>query len=137
MYNYFEAVKKDVTENLKYYDNVIRDNYDNGEFDRDKICESLYDDMWVDDGITGNASGSYYCNSYKAEEAICHNLDLLAEACDEFGGDMDILKNGAEACDVTIRCYLLSGIIYEVIEDMSDEELAEVAGIEIEADNVA
>ena len=46
------------------------------------------------------------------------NLDLLAEANEEFGGSSDILSDGAEACDVTIRCYLLSQAIENVAPDM-------------------
>ena len=74
--------------------------------------------MWCDDSITGNASGSYFFNRREAEEALFGNLDLLAEACEEFGSDMDVLKSGAEACDVTIRCYLLSEVLAEVLEDI-------------------
>ena len=54
-------------------------------------------------------------------ENICHNLNLLAEACEEFGGSMDVLKDGAEACDVTIRCYLLGGAISDVLDELEDE----------------
>lgn len=50
-----------------------------------------------------------------------HNLDLLAEACEEFGGALDVLKDGAEACDVTIRCYLLGEAITEVIDDLEKD----------------
>ena len=34
---------------------------------------------------------------------------------------MDVLKDGAEACDVTIRCYLLSGAISDVLDELEDE----------------
>ena len=57
-------------------------------------------------------------NAWKAEEALCHNLDELEEACDEFGCDMgEIIKQGAETADVTIRCYLLGRAISEVLEE--------------------
>ena len=64
----------------------------------------------VADSVTGNASGSYTFHAWQAEENICHNFDLLSEAIEEFGGKCDVLKDGAEACDVTIRCYLLSEV---------------------------
>ena len=47
---------------------------------RRDFAEKLYDELWIDDSVTGNASGSYTCNAYEAEEYIAHNLDLLAEA---------------------------------------------------------
>lgn len=79
--------------------------------------------MWVDDSVTGNASGSYTFNTYKAEEYICHNLDLLEEAMSEFGcEDVNALEKGAEWCDVTIRCYLLSDILMEVLENIFEKE---------------
>ena len=110
MYNYREAVKNDIIE-------AIRNDYDLTDYtDRESAFDALYDAMWIDDSITGNASGSYTFSTYTAEEYICHNLDFLAEAVAEFGGNMDILKDGAEACDVTIRCYMLSEWLSEALE---------------------
>ena len=114
-YNYREAVKNDI---LDY----INNNIDFKNFnDLDELEEYLNDTLWVEDSVTGNGSGSYYCHSYAAEEAICHNLDLLGEALDEFGGSCDILKDGAEAADVTIRCYLLGECIAEALEEIEED----------------
>lgn len=102
-------------------------NYINNEItlsnfsDRDELEDHLNDTLWVEDSVTGNASGSYYCNAWKAEEAICHNLGLLAEAIKEFGSEENALEKGAEWCDVTIRCYLLGQAIAEVLEEMEEE----------------
>lgn len=114
-YNYYEAVKEDVLEYIR--NEVDFANYDSIE----DLEEYLNDTLWTCDSVTGNASGSYYCNAWKAEEALCHNLDLLAEALEELGGSLDILKDGAEAADVTIRCYLLGGAIAEALEEIEDE----------------
>ena len=116
MYDYREAVKNDV---LEYINNEV--DLEEWRGDRDGLEEKLNEDLWICDSVTGNASGSYYCNSYKAEEALMHNLDLLAEACEEFGGGCDVLKDGAEACDVTIRCYLLGECIAAVLDDLESE----------------
>ena len=113
-YNYYEAMKADVT----YY---IRNNIDLADYtDKDEAQDQLNDEMWTADSVTGNGSGSYTFSTYEAEENLCHNLDLLAEACEEFGSDTDILKDGAEACDVTIRCYLLGQTIAEVLDEMQE-----------------
>jgi hypothetical protein len=86
--------------------------------DVDIFQEELNDQLWIEDSVTGNGSGSYTFSTWKAEEYICHNLDLLREAAMEFGCDVDILKKGAEYCDVTIRCYLLSQAIAETLEEL-------------------
>lgn len=115
IYNYMEAMKEDIKE---YINNEVNLK----DFtDRDDLEEKLNEDLWVEDSVTGNASGSYYCNSWKAEEAICHNLDLLGEAMKEFGREVDLLEKGAEWADVTIRCYLLGQAIGEVLDDMEEE----------------
>ncbi len=113
-YNYYEAVKEDVKNYIsEHHDKVAQ----MGET-REEIAQELNDTLWDDDSVTGNASGSYTFNTWKAEGYICHNLDLLAEACEEFGSDYaKLLSDGAEACDVTIRCYLLSQAIWEVLEE--------------------
>ena len=46
---------------------------------------------------------------------------MLAEALDEFGSDTNILKQGAEALDVTIRCYLLGAAIAEALDELEEE----------------
>lgn len=80
-----------------------------------------YDDAFVEDAVTGNASGSYFCNSWKAEEAVCHNLDLLREAIEEFGGDVGKAMESAESADVTIRCYILGQVFDEVWNEVKEE----------------
>ena len=118
-YNYLENIKADVKE---YIDNEINLKYFS---DREELEEKLNDTLWTEDSVTGNASGSYYCNSWKAEESLAHNWDLLAEAMKEFGCEVDLLEKGAEWADVTIRCYLLGQAIGEVLDEM-EEELEEV-----------
>lgn len=117
MYNYYEAVKDDVRE---YIENEI--NLNEWKGNREGLEEKLNDDLWTCDSVTGNASGSYTFNAWEAEENLCHNLDLLEEALDEFGSDKGyLLENGAEAADVTIRCYLLGSTIAEVLDELEDE----------------
>lgn len=111
-YDYLSAVESDVRAYIE--DNVNFHDYS----DLDEMKEDLNEKLFVDDSVTGNASGSYTFNAWKAEEYLCHNLDLLAEANEEFGGSSDILSDGAEMCDVTIRCYLLGQAIENVAPDM-------------------
>lgn len=119
-YDYREKMANDISV-------YIEENYSTEEiaeklaYERDDWETELYDDMMVADSVTGNASGSYTFNAWKAEEYICHNLDLLGEAIEEFGGECDVLKDGAEACDVTIRCYLLGEVLNEMENDYEEE----------------
>ena len=70
-YNYYEAVKEDVIEavtnnyNDRYME-LIRERLEMGG-DTYDVVEALHHAMWIDDCITGNASGSYWCNAWKAE----------------------------------------------------------------------
>lgn len=115
-YNYLDAVKTDSK------------NYIINDLDIDKIKaifptkellrEFLYDRLWVEDSVTGNASGSYTFNTYMAEEYLCHNIDLLKEALYEFGYDKISLDKSAEWFDVTIRCYVLSDAIGDIIDEL-------------------
>ena len=119
-YDYYFGVKNDIRTYITHH-------YTAAELaelmqDRDEFAERLNDDLLICDSVTGNASGSYTCNAWKAEEYIAHNFDLLAEALREFGCDgVDVLEKGAEWCDVTIRCYVLSGCICEALEEIESE----------------
>lgn len=119
-YNYLEAVTSDVLDYIKEEINL-----DEWKGNREGLEEKLNDELWTVDSVTGNASGSYTFNTWEAEENLAHNWDLLAEALDEFGQDgTDVLRQGAEAMDVTIRCYLLRQAIAEALDEL-EEELAE------------
>lgn len=114
-YNYLEAVTTDAKQ-------AILDNLNYWNFaDREELEEIANDELWAADSVTGNGSGSYWFSTYKAEEALCHNWDILADAISEFGGDVDVLRQGAESCDVTIRCYLLSQAISAAIDELEEE----------------
>ena len=116
-YDYLSAVKADV---VAYIEDEISLEEWRGR--REELEEHLNDELWTCDRVTGNASGSYYCSTWRAEEAISHNWDLLADALDEFGQDgSDVLRQGAEAMDVTIRCYLLGQAISEALDELSEE----------------
>ena len=116
-YDYLAAVKADV---VAYIEDEISLEEWRGR--REELEEHLNDELWACDQVTGNASGSYYCSTWKAEEALSHNWDLLADALAEFGQDgVDVLRQGAEAMDVTIRCYILGQAIAEALDELSEE----------------
>lgn len=105
-YDYEESVKMDIACYLT--DNNIllnRYNYD-----------KVFGNIFIEDNVTGNASGSYTFNREEAKEYVLSNLDLCKEACEEFGISSDefgnkIFNEDFEELDVTIRCYLLGVIL--------------------------
>lgn len=115
---YQEEVKSDamdaIKENLEYNDS----------------WDEMYDSLFMDDSVTGNASGSYYFNSYKAAEAIS-GIIFDSDAVDEFkamGYDGIPTEEGAETCDVIARCIclgLVSGELeeyYDSLNELDEEE---------------
>ena len=120
-YNYLEAVKEDIKNYL--LDNISE--YDTSDLDDFK--ETLYDDLWTEDSVTGNTVGSYTFNREEAKGYVGDNLDLMVEAFKEFDDTsrlLDCLENfDFETIDVTIRCYLLSQAIDEVLDEADFEEL--------------
>jgi hypothetical protein len=112
-YNYLENEVEDIKE-------YILENYEKEDIEGlDE--EELYDELWCADSVTGNGSGSYTFNTWKAEEYICHNMDLVQEAYEEFGYEGIPKDTGAEAMDVTIRCYLLGQAIEKALEELKEE----------------
>ena len=118
-YDYRQAVRDDILDYIKEHDIPVTNK------NREEVQGFLYDTLFVEDSVTGNASGSYTFNTWKAEEYLCHNLDLLAEAIDEFGADAGTYKDcieSAETADVTIRCYLLTECLSSVLDELEVEE---------------
>ena len=124
-YNYLEAVTNDAKA-------AILENMDMWEWhNREELEENANDWLWAADEVTGNASGSYTFSTWQAEENLCHNMDELEDACNEFGQDIgEAVKHGAEYCDVTIRCYLLGQAISAAIDELEEEGKIQYQGEE-------
>jgi hypothetical protein len=119
-YNYKEAVMNDVKD-------YINNNIDLSEWKgrRTDLEDKLNDELFTEDSVTGNGSGSYTCNSWQAEENLSHNWHLIEECSIDFGIAPVISTewyHGAEWWDVSIRCHLLREAISEVLDEL-DEEL--------------
>ena len=113
MYDYREAMRNDIKDAIEGYD---LSSYE----DLDEAYETIYEDLWIDDSVTGNGSGSYTFNRAQAREYVLDNMALVGEACKEFGVDAAILgqkfmEEDYEYLDVTLRCFLLGEILSEII----------------------
>lgn len=118
---YMDQMVEDITEYVK--NNVNLADYE----DREDLEESLNDDLWAEDSITGNGSGSYTFNRERAKEyVLADGVDYYREAVSEFGMSADdvakdFLEGNWEGIDVTIRCYLLGQAIGEVLDRMEED----------------
>ena len=123
-YDYYDAVKEDVLKAIEEDDELLP----RGDEDEEDYEERLNDALWASE-VTGNGPYAYY---YSDEEdaitAVMWNLDLCREAYREFGVDEDAVTfmSNIRSADVTIRCYILSSVIQDVIAEKSwfddDEE---------------
>ena len=114
-YDYYDAVKEDVLKAIKEDDELLpREDEDAADYG-----ERLNDAL-LDSEVTGNVSYAYY---YSDEEdaivSVMGNLDLCIEAYKEFGIDEDAVAfmSNIRSVDVTIRCYILSSVIHDIIEE--------------------
>ena len=115
MYDYYEAVKEDV---LKY----IEEEVDTDGIDFGELETQLYDDLFTEDSVTGNASGSYTFSRAQAQEYVEDNKDLIREMCSEFGFEEQVkkwrLSDDYESIDVSLRCYVLGSAISSALEEL-------------------
>ena len=90
------------------------------------LKEELNDKLFVDDGVTGNASGSYTFNSYEAKEYVLSGgSQILKDAVDEGYLTAENFANyfseeDWESLDVICRCYVLSAAIDEAVDEWAD-----------------
>ena len=119
MYNYSNEMKKDVINAIGEL--ILNDSEICMIEDTDALIDELEGNFWNDDSVTGNASGSYFCNSYKAAEALQGNEWIAEEAAESFGIDSKTMAKNLfnyEYWDVIIRCYLLPGVIFDVVAEI-------------------
>lgn len=104
-------------------EDVIAENFDSGWYDAETDFANVYDELFVNDAVTGNASGSYTFNTCQAKENVKDALfddDILA-ALENMGVDKEevfsqVLNKNYETLDVMIRCAILSCEVYSDVE---------------------
>ena len=118
--DYYEQVKKDAIA-------AIDEQFDGGYWDADTEWDTVYDNLFIDDAVTGNGSGSYTFNAYQARKNVAEAIwdEKVLDALTEIGCDGEqiaqYLRDGeAEALDVSIRCAMLGEVYGEIEEHFSD-----------------
>ena len=121
-YTYRESIKADVM-------NWVDDNRAELEgLDHADMEEFIYNSCWVDDSVTGNASGSYTFNRVQARDYFFSDLDsddyVRQMVHDGFISESEVgecvISSNWEKLDVCIRCYLLGEVVSEVMESIAD-----------------
>jgi hypothetical protein len=129
MYDYREIMAQDIKDFLEENFELMYADVDSIE----ELQERLQDDLFTEDSITGNASGSYTFSRAEAKEYVLDNMDECIEALKEFCVDAEtiaekFLSEDWEYFDVTIRCYLLGEVLANVMDDIEEGFEAWLAG---------
>lgn len=118
--DYYQQVKSDAID-------AIDEQFDCGYWNSDTKWDVVYDNLFIDDCVTGNGSGSYFFNAAKAREAVADAIwdEKILDALSEIGVDgsqiAQYLRDGdAESLDVCIRCAMLDEVYGEIEEYFSD-----------------
>lgn len=125
-YDYKETIRQDIREYLCDNEEI------NSDTDFRELEDRLNDELFCNDSITGNGSGSYTFNRETAKQYVTWNTDFLKDLCDEGLVTTEqladwFMNDEWEAMDVSIRCMLLPECIHEVLEE-KQEELEETRG---------
>lgn len=122
--DYYQQVKNDAIA-------AIDEQFDCDYWDGDTEWDVVYDNIFVDDTVTGNGSGSYFFNAAKAREAVADAIwdEKILNALSEIGISGNriaqyLRDNDAESLDVCIRCAML-GEVYGEIEDYFSDRVSE------------
>ena len=122
-YNYRECVKADVRECMCDHSEEL------DGLGREETFETVYDACWVDDSVTGNASGSHTFSRIEARCNIMQDLDsddYISEMVEDgFMSEEEVgrcvASSNWEKLDVCIRCWLLNQCISEILDEMFED----------------
>ena len=126
--NYKQYINQVRNDAIEYIDDQVNSGY----WTKDTSIDDIYDELFVADGVTGNGSGSYTFNSYRASENVADAIwdDDIVCALGEIGVNVGELvdNHDPEGLDVSIRCAILGHIMCDLEEhfdylfDDDDEE---------------
>lgn len=99
--NFLDEVRDDLKQ-------MIIDNYPTRKALEEADRDTIYDEAFIDDSVTGNGSGSYYFNTWKSRENVMNNEEVVEEMIDEFGGRYEgtLERLGISGCVLSL---LLAG----------------------------
>ena len=111
-YDYFNAIVYDVYNYA--LEEIVPENYSSlSNEEQELIKDKIFDFCYQQSDVTGNENGSYWCNRYRAELALCHNLSLVEDALFYLGVPCTY---NPEKLDYYIRVYLLRDCIEAAIK---------------------
>ena len=118
MYDYRKAMVEDIK-------NYVIDNYMEPAPDmtRDDYCETLNDELWAVDEVTGNG-GNYYASEEECAAYVGYGLEEFVEARDEYGWEWtqsmreQFKQAPARYIDCMIRTYLLGECIDKAVDEL-------------------
>lgn len=106
--------------NFRDYQNAVLEDatqaFSDGEYIDYETFDEVYEQMFIDDSVTGNGSGSYTFSRYQAEQntqGLFWDSEFI-EVLKDFGYESIPTKDGAEALDVIARCIALSYMSGEI-----------------------
>jgi len=142
MMNYYDEIRNDIMGVLEEeeYKEIIKQSED-----KDDAFYQLEDSFFIEDSITGNASGSYYFNSYKARLQCYNYFRNVEEALEEYGYNKD-LQNFKTFVNLVEEGYLNienMTLDYELLDEMEEDEkyniiylFEEIEGLDFETIDV-
>ena len=118
MYDYRKAMVEDIK-------NYVIDNYMEPAPDmtRDDYCETLNDELWAVDEVTGNG-GNYYASEEECAAYVGYGLEEFVEEQDGYGWEWtqsmreQFKQAPARYIDCMIRTYLLGECIDKAVDEL-------------------
>ena len=121
MFDYYDELKLDVFDALEEEENKkIIEKAKN----KSDAYDELYDRFVIDDSITGNTSGSYYCSSWSARHQ-CYNFSGdVCEALEEYGykKELELFRMFEELVDVNYINIDTMEINYDIYFEEEEED---------------
>ena len=128
-FSYLENLEHDIWTYMQENDEYFFGMYADRNISKDDWIDKMEQELWAEDSVTGNGSGSYTFSREESKQNVLADFDTVVNElwssgiCTDEEAGKHFLNSDWEWFDVTIRCLLLRDALADVANELDKNNI--------------